>query len=169
MLLAISITAAAMLAATVAQPSAQGAKQQAPKPASAKPVARTEYIKNIDGRFSAIDTNKDGSISASELQAMQSQTLERAAVVQQRRLDAQFNKLDTDKSGQLSLAEFRAAARGASAAVTPDQLLAKLDLNKNGKVELEEYRAPSLAQFDKADSNRDGSVSPAELRAARKR
>ena len=46
------------------------------------------------------------------------------------------------------------------------QLLAKFDANKNGTVSADEFRAPDLAKFNRADTNRDGVVSPAEARAA---
>jgi Ca2+-binding EF-hand superfamily protein len=45
-------------------------------------------------------------------------------------------------------------------------LIAQLDKNKDGKVTLDEYKAPILARFDAIDTNHDGVLSPADLKAA---
>ena len=53
-----------------------------------------------------------------------------------------------------------------SPAVDGRPLLAKLDINKDGSISLIEHRAGKLAYFDQIDSDKDGIVSTAEMRAA---
>lgn len=166
----ISLLAAAAIAAATVQAPQTAPQGAASKAASApKPISRSDVIKSLDARFSGIDKNKDGSLDKMELQSLQATGLARAAVVQQQRLEAQFKKLDTDKNNQLSLAEFKAVAAPPTASQSVDKMLSDLDSNKDGKVTANEYREKPLAQFDKADTNKDGVVSPAENRAARRR
>ena len=60
------------------------------------------------------------------------------------------------------------AAAPTAASATPNgaAIVTKLDANKDGKVSADEYRAPVLGTFDRADTNKDGTLSPAERQAA---
>ena len=158
-LIALATVAAAMAAATL--PSAALAQAGAPKP-----VSRTDFLKNLDSRFSKVDANHDGKIGKSELVAAQQRDLQAGNLRIRQQLQVKFKQLDTNKDGQLSQAEFMAVAPTIRTAETPDQMLAKLDANKNGSVSLDEFRAPDLAKFNRADTNRDGIVTPAEAQAA---
>jgi Ca2+-binding EF-hand superfamily protein len=152
----LSFAAAAMLPL-----SAVAVAQNVPKP-----VARADYIKNIDARFNIADTNHDGSISKVELAAEQQRELQMAKAQIEQKLQQQFKQLDTNKDGQLSLREFMAAAPGIHSTDSPDEVLQRLDANHDGKISVEEYRAPEVAKFNRLDANHDGIVTPAELRAA---
>lgn len=138
-------------------------KERAPKQ-----MNKADFIKTIDARFQAIDTNKDGSLTKAEIAAAQAKILQQAQAAQQQRLESEFKKLDTNKDNQLNLAEFKAAAPPLRGSEASDQAVAQLDTNKDGKVSVQEYRAGPLASFDKTDSNRDGIVTAEELRAARR-
>lgn len=173
----VSILAAAAVAvpafsvsANVA-PTRNVAQAKAAPRAAAAPtvVTRTSFTKGIDARFAALDTNKDGSLSDSEIAAGQTQAVQRVRGAQHQRLEAQFKKLDTNKDGALSMAEFTAAARPVRSNGSSEQRLKAIDSNKDGKVSLQEYRSRPLASFDRMDANKDGTVTAQELRAARKR
>lgn len=141
--------------------------QQATQPQAPTAMTKAEMTKNIDARFAAIDTNKDGVLVKDEIAAVQSKVLEQAQAARQQRMEAEFKKLDTDNNGALSLAEFKLAAPPVRAGETPDQVLAEIDVDKDGRVTQAEYRTMPLANFDKLDTNKDGTVTAQELAAGR--
>jgi Ca2+-binding EF-hand superfamily protein len=150
---------ASAAAAIIASPLAAQAPQQP------KPVTRQEFITQLNSAFAAIDTNHDGYLSLSEIQAAQQRDLEKAQAILRARLEAEFRRLDTNHDGQLSLQEFE-AMETVHANSTPQQILQQFDTNHDGRVSAAEFKAPRLQQFDKADTNHDGIVSPAEAAAA---
>lgn len=169
----LAIATAGLSAAAVAAPGIQMAQantqpQARPAAQAPKPVAKADFTKAVDGRFGALDTNKDGSVDKAEIAAAQTKVMQAAAAQQQQRLENDFKKLDTNKDNQLSLAEFKAVAPPIRNTESADQTLAKLDSNKDGKISAQEFRAPQLAAFDKADANKDGTITPQEAQAARR-
>ena len=157
--------ALAIATAALAFPSVAIGQQSAPAP---KPVARADVIKTLDANFAAADTNHDGFLSKSEIDAAEAKALQQLQALREHQLRAEFNQLDTNHDGQLSFQEFVAAAGTVKANETSDQILARLDKNHDGKISAEEYRAPQLKKFDAADANHDGIVTPAELQAYNK-
>jgi Ca2+-binding EF-hand superfamily protein len=156
-----------MLCASLLTATALHAQQA--KPAKApEQVSKADFTKNLDARFSAIDTNHDGQLDKAEVAAAQAKALQRAQEVEQQRLETEFKKLDSNHDNSLSLAEFKAAGPRLKTNDTPDQMIAQLDTNKDGKISAAEYRAPQLGNFDKADANHDGILTAQELQAARK-
>ena len=118
----------------------------------------------LDARFAAIDANRDGALTGAELQALEAQVVanqkaEIAAAVQRA-----FAKLDANKDGRLSIEEFGAAAPkvDANPAANAAELVRMLDTDKNGKISSDEFKRRTLAGFDKLDTNKDGTVTPAE-------
>jgi hypothetical protein len=134
--------------------------------AGPKPVARAEFVKNLDNRFVAMDANKDGQVTKAELVVQQQKELQQARAAMAQQLLTRFKQLDTNKNGQLSPQEFAAAAPPIRTAETPDQMLKALDSNGDGKVSNAEFRAPQVARFNKIDANRDGIATPDEMRKA---
>jgi Ca2+-binding EF-hand superfamily protein len=119
----------------------------------------------LDSSFARLDSNSDKSLNTAEIEAAQKRQVAEAQGVIGKRLEAEFARLDGNKDGQLSLAEFKAAAPTPKTAA-PAELLGQLDKNKDGKVTQDEFRATPLANFDRIDTNKDGSISDAEKSAA---
>jgi Ca2+-binding EF-hand superfamily protein len=134
--------------------------------AGPRPISRADYVKTIDTRFAAMDTNHDGKVSLDEMVATQQRDLQQAKLRIAQQLQMKFRQLDTNKDGKLSVAEFMAAAPPIQTAETPAQMIQKFDSNHDGKVTAEEFRAPELAKFGKVDSNHDGVASLEEQKAA---
>lgn len=158
----ISMGAATLAAGT---PATAQAQQSAAAP---KPITRAELNSRLDSSFSAIDTNKDGSLSADELAVAQKKELGEAQAAVRARAQAAFNQLDTNKDGKLSLDEFAASVH-VNARQSASEILQGLDKNKDGKVSADEFKAPRLDAFNRADANKDGTVTPAELQAMQRR
>lgn len=131
-----------------------------------RPLKRSDFVRTVDDRFAAMDTNHDGQVTKAELFADQQKELEqaRAKIVQQ--MQIRFRALDTNRDGQLSFQEFLALAPTLRPMESADQLLQRLDSNHDGKVSAGEFRASELAKFNKLDANHDGILTPDEVKAA---
>ena len=79
-------------------------------------------------------------------------------------MDVQFRKMDADKNGQLSPAEFAKVTAPAPAA-NGQPMIARMDSNRDSQVNLIEHRTATLANFDRLDVDKDGVVTPAEMKA----
>jgi len=133
---------------------------------AAKPVSKSDYLKNVDTRFNAIDANHDGVLTSAELGAEQQREMQQAKNNVSQTLQNRFKQLDTNHDGQLSLQEFLAIAPPMRANQTPEQMMQQLDTNHDGKVSAEEWRAPQLVKFSRVDADHDGIVTPEEIKAA---
>lgn len=139
----------------------------APVVRAARPISRTEFSRNLDANYTKLDTNNDGSITQSEIEAAQTRAEQAVNAMLLKRRAEGFARLDTNKDGQLSLAEFNTGSPlPRRPRANPADALAKLDLNKDKKVSLTEFRALPLTNFDKADLNRDGTISIDEQKKA---
>ena len=103
-------------------------------------------------RLKAADTNADGLISRAEAAALP-------------RIAERFDELDTNKDGQLSFEELR-AGRGKHGG--KGEHFKRVDSDNDGKVSKAEALAAAAAAFDRADTNKDGFVTPEEMKAAHK-
>jgi hypothetical protein len=111
-----------LFAATVIAPAALA---QAPASASGGPLTKTMFEADLAAEFLRIDTNKDGNLSKSEIEASQRASAAAAATARNRAI---FAQLDADKNGSLSAAEF--AKIGPAAPPTDaGKVLAVLDAN----------------------------------------
>jgi hypothetical protein len=154
------------------------------------PANRADLKTQLEQRFSAVDANKDGTLTPEERKAHR-------AEVRDAMRERMFARLDTDKNGAISKAEFEAArpprgerAAGERRGPQRDRMAGAMHGPKTGAMhghmagammlghELAAYRDKpitktqfvdaGLAIFDRVDTDHDGKVSPAERDAARK-
>lgn len=161
-----------------------GSRIQPEKPKGVKPVSRAEYDERVEKLFKAGDSNRDGTITLDEYNAVISASKERA-------ISARFARIDTNRDQALSLAEFATWQRGVGAAVLvegaessgggliaeeiridlstnhTDQLVARVirpltatalveaNTDYDGGVSLAEFIAWEGQQFEKGDKNND--------------
>jgi Ca2+-binding EF-hand superfamily protein len=152
----IGLCAAALASAPlVAQQPRAVAAPQSPD------VLRAAFIATMDAEFRRRDTDGNGTITRAELERFEGAAAFAAAQLQNRDL---FRRLDADRNGMLSPGEF-AALVGAPAAPDVSAQMSRLDGNRDQQVSLIEYRAATLAGFDRLDTDHDGIVTAAELRA----
>src|SRR4030095_7037476 len=77
------------------------------------------------------------------------------------KLDTDYADMDSDKDGKVTAAEIDARlVKSAEAKIA--------EIKKDGAITVEEFRAPTLANFNKIDANKDGIVSVAEANAPEK-
>lgn len=138
---------------------AVGQQSGAPQP---QPIPRADFIQTMDSEFRKTDADKNGSLTRNEIEGFQRATSLLAA---QQRNVALFKALDKDNSGQLSAVEFGGLPMNIP---QPNgaQELAQVDGNRDGRATLIEYRAGKLVNFDRIDTDKDGVISIAEMRAA---
>lgn len=156
-----------------------------------KTETRAEVQGHVAKMFSRADADKDGFVTAAEMDAMHARRSEhrqekmahKAANFDPAKAFARF---DTNKDGKLARPEVeavRAAHRpGSKGAGHAERLFARADTNKDGFVTMAEFQAAPRPQFDKAarpghggarahmlamaDLNKDGRVSLAEAQQA---
>lgn len=167
----------AMAGAAVAQQSA------APRPDRNADVTRQQVIDQVDRRFARLDVDGDGRATADEArQVHQQRRAERAGRM--------FERLDLDSDGNVTRAEFdqaraqraehRAERRGEAGERRGRGMRgmrhggrgmhgrrAAAMFGEQGFVTLEQMRERALARFDRADANRDGTLTAEERREAR--
>jgi len=145
-------------------------------------LTKAEFDNAQKARFDKIDANKDGSATPEEFQAARKAEADarRAHISNER-----FATLDADKNGQISQSEFAAAkpmrdgrggphmrgARGPHPAkmdgAKGPQRAGPQDADSNGDLTFAEFSSRSAAVFANADTNKDGTVTIAELQASR--
>lgn len=185
----IATAALALVAGSAAaQPPAPGASGRGPGPGA---FGLLEFDTNADGkltkaefdasqraRFDKIDANKDGSITSEERQAFHK------AAAETRRTElnkVRFTELDKDKSGQLSQSEFAAGGPRMDGKATgrhnggprkggkdrPERVKADGDKrgDRDASVSFADFAARGAEAFARADANKDGTITIAELQA----
>lgn len=129
--------------------------------ATTQPVARAQFITDMDTQFRKMDADKNGRLTRVEIEQFQ----KLAAVAEaQARNRALFVQMDADKNGQLSAAEFSKLITPPPAA-NAQPMLARMDGNHDQQISLVEHRIATLANFDRLDTDKDGTVTAAEMKA----
>jgi Ca2+-binding EF-hand superfamily protein len=115
-------------------------------------IRRDQFVKAPQPMIERYDRNRDGQVSAAEIEA------DRAA---------RFDRADANKDGVLNLQERRALGEEMRAAARA-RAFAALDADRNGRVSREEFAAAAQPGFDRMDRNRDGRISRDEIGAGRR-
>jgi len=158
---------AALLLAAL--PVAALAAQQEAKSDVEKPVTKAEVSAKLDADYADMDSNKDGKLTAAEIDARLVKSGEAKIEVLKKERDAAFAKLDANGDGSISHAEFNDKARLPTIKdADAKPFLDRFDADKDGEISLEEFRGPTLANFASMDLNHDGTVTPAEANAPEK-
>lgn len=101
-------------------------------------------------RLKAADANADGLLSRAEAAALP-------------RLAERFDQLDANQDGQVSFDELHAGRRGKRGG-----MMKAADTDGDGKVSKAEMLARAEARFERADANKDGFITPDEVRQGRR-
>ncbi len=155
---------AGLLAAAAALPGIALAQEPAtPAAKEEKPVTRIAISDKLNADYADLDADKDGKATAEEINARLIKTAEADIEVLRKARDEAFAKLDTNSDGSVSKAEFEARAPLPKIKEPdPKPFLDRFDADKDGAISQDEFRAPTLANFEKMDRNKDGTLSPAE-------
>lgn len=154
--LALSTAALALSGAAIAQTApAAPAKPRAPM----ADMTRAQAQARAEAMFARRDANQDGTIDQADRQARRGQM---------------FERIDTNRDGAISRAEFD--ARTEQRAERRGKRMARMERRGGHRAMMHAARGPvtrqafvdrALSMFDKADANRDGTVTVAERKAAR--
>ena len=106
-------------------------------------------------RLKAADTDGNGMLSKQE-----AATLPHIA--------QNFDAIDANHDGQVTFDELHAFMK-ARHAQAGHKMFASVDTNGDGKVSRDEFMAQAAARFDRLDANKDGVLTPDELRAGHHR
>lgn len=153
----ISLSLLAVSAASSAQPAQRPAAPQA-APAA---VARTQFIADMDEQFRKMDADKNGQLNRTEIEQFQRLTAVAGARAQNAAL---FQQLDKDRNNWIDANEF-AAVTAAPPQVNGMNVIARMDSDQSQTVSMVEHRVATLANFDRLDTDKDGVVTAAEMRA----
>ena len=134
--------------------------QQTGDQAGPKPIPRAQFIAGMDAEFRRMDRDNNGQVTRAEIEQAERSKAEASAEARNR---AQFVALDTNKNGQLSPAEF--AKLTSPPMVNAEPVLARMDGNHDQQISLVEYRTATVANFDRLDADRNGVVTPTEMKA----
>ncbi|WBH16806.1 EF-hand domain-containing protein [Sphingomonas radiodurans] len=155
-------------------------------------ITRAEVTAAADARFAKLDTNRDGTISASERPNKRGTNMRDMTREQLRQKTlARFDRADGNKDGRLEAAErqamggkqrreragladggprggrgeMRHGGRHARGGGMGAMMMA--DANRDGVLTKAEAMSAAQAMFDKVDTNRDGRIDQAERKEAR--
>lgn len=152
---------ALVLSAATLTISGAAVAQSSPAARAAQPdLTRAQVQERAAERFARMDANRDGKFD----------TADRAA-----RQAAMFDRIDSDRNGSISRDEFSAmqSARGAKRTEMRGQRAERQAGNgrramlANGPITQAAFVERALARFDRADADRNGTVTQAERKAMR--
>jgi Ca2+-binding EF-hand superfamily protein len=119
-------------------------------------VPRVAFANDAETKFESMDTNNDGKISQDEFTAASSRM---------------FDKMDTNKDGKVTAAEMTAAhqqitgKKAEKGELNATDKIKKFDTNGDGVLSADEHEAASRTMFEKMDTDHDGHLTKAELKA----
>ncbi len=114
-------------------------------------AAMEPYLPKTQKSFNAVDADKNGKITASEITP---------------KAGKRFDRFDADKNGEVTPAEIEAVLK-AALEKQRDRILAALDADKNGTISRTEYDERVDRLVADADADKDGGLSIDEARKYR--
>lgn len=148
--LALSTAVLALSGTAIAQTApAAPAKVRAPMADMTRAQAQTR----AETAFARMDANQDGTVDQADRQARHAQM---------------FDRMDTDRNGSISRAEFDAmhSKRAAGMGKRMGERRAMMGAAR-GPMTRQAFVDRAMTMFDRADANRDGTVTVTERKAAR--
>jgi hypothetical protein len=161
-MIGLSLAALATAGAAIAQHHAD----EEPAAMGDRTTTRAEMLQHAGKMFDRLDADKDGKIDEADRAAHKA---------------GMFDKLDADSNGAISREEFAAADHGGPDAGHGGRkgrhgdrdggrmgkmMLHMADANQDRVVTRDEFSAAAASHFDKVDTDKDGSISPDERKAA---
>ena len=125
-------------------------------------ISRARFIADMDAQFRAMDSDRNGQLSAAEIESSQRAQASGEASKRNRTL---FVLLDSDKDGKLTPEEFDRFNNPPPNTANAAPVIARMDSNGDRQVSPAEHRAAMLVNFDRLDTDHNGVVSAAELKA----
>ena len=164
----VGFAALVLIATPVAAMAAQPEnKPEAKEEGAPKPITKDEISAKLDADYADMDADKDGKLTAAEIDARLVKSAEAKIEEIKKERDAAFARMDANGDGNVSRAEFEEKAKlPTMKQADAGPFLARFDANKDGAITLEEFRTPTMANFAKLDVNKDGTVSVAEAEGA---
>jgi Ca2+-binding EF-hand superfamily protein len=123
-------------------------------------ITATEYLQGEKQLFSEIDANKDGFITAQELEAYHQSLMKNKGNAPLRNESGPGEQRMQDKKAYDPSGTGKSMPRQ----MTPEQEIAKMDTNNDGKVSAAEWEAAARQRFSKMDKDGDGTLTAQELR-----
>jgi len=139
----------------------QAQQEQAQQQQAEGSVSRADYIAAMDEEFRKRDADHDGFLTRAELEQYERMLARGAALNRNHQI---FLQLDADHNGVLSPNEF-AALVGEPPVPDVSPQMKVLDQDRDGKITIVEHRAAKLVNFDKLDTDFNGIVTDAEMKA----
>ncbi len=131
--------------------------------ADATPMTRSEISAKLDSDYADLDADKDGKVTSEEINQRLVKSANAKIELMKKERDAAFARLDVDGNGSISRDEFNERAKLPTVKdPDPKPFLARFDKDGDGTISREEFRAPTLANFEELDRNKDGTLSPTE-------
>lgn len=149
--------------------------------AAMQPMTRAGIVQMVQQHFAMLDTNKDGYLTKAEMDAGKSAMHDRMAARKGERGAKMFDRMDANHDGSITRQEFDAAHQAMAGRIggrgmhgmgmmhgagMGARMFEMADTDKDGRVSLQEATNAAVAHFDRADANRDGTITPDEMRAA---
>ena len=125
-------------------------------------ISRARFISDMDAQFRAMDDDRNGQLDAAEIESSQRAQASREA---SKRNQTLFALLDTDKDGKLTAEEFDRFNNPPPNTANAAPLLGRMDSNRDRKISPAEHRAAMLLNFDRLDTDHNGIVTVAEMKA----
>jgi Ca2+-binding EF-hand superfamily protein len=125
-------------------------------------ISRARFIADMDAQFRAMDSDHNGQLIAAEIEALQRGQASAEASKRNRTL---FALLDADKDGKLTAEEFDRFNNPPPNTANAAPVIGRMDSNRDGQVSATEHRAAMLVNFDRLDTDHNGIVTAAELKA----